>query len=200
MQLGGIYSNTTVVYCAHPKAGQNKQHTTVFDIETITCYADDKFPLVVDRLRSGLVEKMQTKLEKIILWLTKSGMVVNEAKTDLCLFSRYDCPPVILNVNGKYIISKKVINILGVSFDSKLQWCSHIAATSNKALKALNAIRIIKKFFNKKGITWTCNRKCVINPLLQFRNLAHTLLENRAKTKTHQYLSSSYKNVYVFSW
>ena len=68
----------------------------VFDIETITCYADDKFPLVVDRLRSGLVNKMEIKLEKIILWLTKSGMVVNEAKTDLCLFSRYDCPPVIL--------------------------------------------------------------------------------------------------------
>ena len=95
---------------------------------------------------------MEIKLEKIILWLTKSGMVVNEAKTDLCLFSRYDCPPVILNVNGKYIISKKVINILGVSFDSKLQWCSHIAATSNKALKALNAIRIIKKKINKKEI------------------------------------------------
>ena len=93
---------------------------------------------------------MEIKLEKIILWLTKSGMVVNEAKTDLCLFSRNDCPPVILNVNGKYIISKQFINILGVSFDSKLQWCSHIAATSNKALKALNAIRIIKKKFNKK--------------------------------------------------
>ena len=57
-----------------------------------------------------------------------------------------------LTINGKYIISKKVINILGVSFDSKLQWCSHIAATSNKALKALNAIRIIKKIFNKKEI------------------------------------------------
>ena len=57
-----------------------------------------------------------------------------------------------ININGKYIISKKVINILGVTFDSKLQWCNHIAATSNKALKALNAIRIIKKIFTKKEL------------------------------------------------
>ena len=106
----------------------------------------------MDRLRSGLVIKMKIKLERIILWLTKSGMVVNEAKTDLCLFSRFDCAPLIVNVNDKYIISKKVINILGVSFDSKLQWSNHVAATANKALKALNAIRIIKKFFNKKEL------------------------------------------------
>ena len=46
--------------------------------------------------------KMKTKLEKIILWLTKSGMVVNEAKTDLCLFSRNDCPPIVVTINGKY--------------------------------------------------------------------------------------------------
>ena len=57
-----------------------------------------------------------------------------------------------VNVNNKFIISKKVINVLGVTFDSKLQWGNHVASTSNKALKALNAIRIIKKFFNKKEL------------------------------------------------
>ena len=93
---------------------------------------------------------MKMKLERIILWLTHSGMVVNEAKTDLCLFAKNDSPPLVININGKYIISKKVINILGVTFDSKLQWCNHIAATSNKALKALNAIRIIKKNSQKE--------------------------------------------------
>ena len=79
----------------------------------------------------------------------QSGMVVNEAKTDLCLFCRHDCPPIILNINGKYLISKNTINILGVTFDSKLQWNEQIAAVSNKATKAINAIRLIKKFFTK---------------------------------------------------
>ena len=57
-----------------------------------------------------------------------------------------------ITINGKCIISKKAINILGVTFDSKLQWSDHIAKASSKALKALNAIKIIKKFFNKKEL------------------------------------------------
>ena len=73
-------------------------------------------------------------------------MVVNEAKTDLCLFSRFNCPPLIVNINNKYIISKKVINVLGVIFDSKLQWSEQVA---DAASKALNAIKLIKCFFNK---------------------------------------------------
>ena len=53
--------------------------------------------------------KKEEKLGKIIKWLMQSGMVVNEAKTDLCLFCRHDCPPIILNVNGKYLISKNTV-------------------------------------------------------------------------------------------
>ena len=124
----------------------------LFDIEKITCYADDKFPLVEDKQRSQLVLKMESKLERIILWLTQSGMVVNESKTDLCLFSKQDAHPLVICINGKYIISRRIMNILGVTFDSKLQWCDHIAIASNKALKALTAIRIIKKYFIKKEL------------------------------------------------
>ena len=79
----------------------------LFHVENLTCYADDKFPLVEDRNRLVLVQKMQVKLERIINWLTKSGMVVNESKTDLCIFHTRDCPPVVIELNGKFIISKK---------------------------------------------------------------------------------------------
>ena len=58
-------------------------------------------------------------------------------------------PPIVVELNGKFIISKKTINILGVVFDSKLQWSEQIANASNKALKALNAIKLIKKYFTK---------------------------------------------------
>ena len=36
--------------------------------------------------------------------------------------------------------------------DSKLQWSNHIANASSKALKVLNAIKIIKKCFTKKEL------------------------------------------------
>ena len=121
----------------------------MFYIENLACYADDKFLLVQDRSRSGLVLKMKVKLEKIINWLVQSGMVVNESKTDLCLFCRQDCPPLVVNINGKFLISRSIINILGVTFDCKLQWREQIASVSNKATKSINAIRLIRKFFTK---------------------------------------------------
>ena len=76
-------------------------------------------------------------------------MEFNEAKTDLCLFCRYDTPPLVININGKFVISKKIINVLGVTFDSKLQWGDQVATACNKATKSINAIRLIKRFFTK---------------------------------------------------
>ena len=38
---------------------------------------------------------------------------------------------------------------LGVIFYSKLQWTEHVAKCSSKALKALNAIKLIKRYFTK---------------------------------------------------
>ena len=79
-------------------------------------------------------------------------MKVNESKTDLCLFHRGDSAPITLNLYGKTIKSNKSINILGVIFDSKLQWAEHVAHALKKSMKALNAIRLIKRFFTHKEL------------------------------------------------
>ena len=50
------------------------------------------------------------------------------------------------------LFQKKLINVLGVIFDSKMQWSDHVAYASSKALKASNAIKLIKRYFNKKEI------------------------------------------------
>ena len=92
---------------------------------------------------------MKTKLEAILLWLTKSGMVVNESKTGLCVFYKQDYRPLVVELNGKLIISQSTINVLGVIFDSKLQWALQILHCVSKSLNALNAIKLIKKFFNR---------------------------------------------------
>ena len=42
----------------------------------------------------------------------------------------------------------KSINVLGVVFDSKLNWQIHVAKAISKAKKALYSLRLLKKFFN----------------------------------------------------
>ena len=57
-----------------------------------------------------------------------------------------------MNIYDKTITSNKSINILGLIFDSKLQWSDHIARTIKRSTKALNAIKLIKKFFTQNEL------------------------------------------------
>ena len=47
-----------------------------------------------------------------------------------------------------FMIQMITMNVLGIIFDTKLQWAPQVANSINKANSALNAIRLIKKFFN----------------------------------------------------
>ena len=124
----------------------------LFDLEKLVFYADDGFGLVRNRDRQVLVNLMERKLEIVVNWLSKSGMKVNEAKTDLCLFHYKDAAPIIVKFNGVSMVSSRKINVLGVIFDQKLQWSDHVAHCIQKSRKALTAIRLIKKFFTTKEL------------------------------------------------
>ena len=69
-------------------------------------------------------------------------------KTELCLFHKNDHAPIQINLNGTIITSKTSINVLGVQFDSKLNWNDQVNKTINKAKKTYHAISLIKKYFN----------------------------------------------------
>ena len=50
-------------------------------------------------------------------------------------------------VQGSAVISKKCMNVLGVTFDSKLTWGVHVAQAINKAKKSTLCTQIDKKVF-----------------------------------------------------
>ena len=53
-----------------------------------------------------------------------------------------------LKINELKLISKPFMNVLGVIFDTKLQWAPQVNQSLKKSASALNAIRLIKRFFN----------------------------------------------------
>ena len=95
---------------------------------------------------------MLNKTEMITKWLKDSGLVVNEEKTELCLFHKRDHPSVEVTINGKIIKSKKCINVLGVLFDSKMQWIDQVSQAITKSKKALHGIKLIRKYMTKSEI------------------------------------------------
>ena len=124
----------------------------IFDICNMSNFADDNFVISWSKDKNTLVLDLVRKLEAITKWLRGSGLKVNENKTELCLFYRIDTQPVVLTLNNTPILSKTTINVLGVIFDSKLQWAEHIAQAIKKANSSLHAIRMIKGFFSKKEL------------------------------------------------
>ena len=131
----------------------------LFDLEKMTSFADDTQIVRWNSNLSLLIKDMEKSLEAIIKWLKQSGLKVNDSKTEICLFYRKDHPPIQIIVNGVTLTSRTNINVLGVAFDAKLQWGVQVSNAINKAKKALHAIRLIRKFFNKKELNQllTCN-------------------------------------------
>ena len=101
-----------------------------------------------------LIINMQKRLEMIVKWLKDSGLVVNEKKTELCLFHRNDSQLVSVRINDQTVYSKKSMNVLGVVFDCKLSWSEHVAHAIKKSNKSLCALRFLKKVFHN---TWDEN-------------------------------------------
>ncbi len=96
---------------------------------------------------TALISNMEKDLEIMTKWLKDSGLKVNESTTELCLFHRKDCLKITIRLNSKTVYSNTSMNVLGITFDSKLQWSQQVAYVVKKSAKALHAIRPIKPFF-----------------------------------------------------
>ena len=57
-----------------------------------------------------------------------------------------------LNLDGIQISSKNSMNVLGVTFNSKLNWQIQVQRAITNSKKALHGINLIKKFFNKNEL------------------------------------------------
>ena len=121
----------------------------LFDLTKLTLYADDNYIVRWNAILELLIDDMKTSLEMIIKWLRQSGLKVNDTKTEICVFHRNDPPAVTLNINNNIVKSKNSINVLGITFDAKLQWHLQINNAISKSKRALHAINLIRKFFTQ---------------------------------------------------
>jgi hypothetical protein len=98
------------------------------------------------------LEELGKELEKIFKWLKGSGLKVNETKTELCIFHRSGNTDGNLLIDNDLITSKNEINVLGITFDSKLQWSSQVSRAIRGANTSLQAIKLIRKYFTTPKI------------------------------------------------
>jgi hypothetical protein len=124
----------------------------LFDLKALTNFADDNFVVRWNIDLQALITELENDLGLIITWLRGSGLKVNDKKTEICLFHRMDVRRVQISVGESQIIYSNTMNVLGVSFDSNMQWSNQVSNTIKKANSALHAISLIKKYFNSKEL------------------------------------------------
>ena len=122
----------------------------LYDLLKLTTFADDNFIIRWNTCMEALINDMQKDLESMTKWLRDSGMKVNEAKTEICVFHRMDCRQISMTINQIPIKSVNSMNVLGVQFDTKMNWSQQVNKCVKKAKTALHAIKLIKGYF-------TCN-------------------------------------------
>jgi hypothetical protein len=103
-------------------------------------YADDIVILIKGRFTNIVSEKMQTALNSVARWCRQKNLSINPAKTDVVLFTKnrkLKGPLAKLKLFGQELDYKKETKYLGITFDCKLTWNSHLNNVLNKATKAL---------------------------------------------------------------
>ena len=124
----------------------------MFHLVKMSSFADDSYTVLWDRDKLKLARDMEEELMNLTKWLKDSGLKVNEQKTEMVLFYKKDCLPITITLNQIIIRSIDCMNVLGVKFDSKLQWSRHVSHTITRANGALNAIRLIRRYFTSKEL------------------------------------------------
>ena len=120
----------------------------MYDHSDPITYADDNYTIETGRDLDMTIGRVKMKAERLMKWLSESGMQVNSKKTDFCIFHRHDIPPTKITLLNETILSKKNIKILGVTFDSKLNWATHVNNTIIKTKRTLQANKLISRYFN----------------------------------------------------
>jgi soluble cytochrome b562 len=90
---------------------------------------------------------MKKTIESITKWLRESSLSVNRAKSEVCTFHKTEIRRGTIPVDGINIVTKNEMNILLVQFDTRLSWAQQGYRAIQKANKALNAIKLIRRFF-----------------------------------------------------
>ena len=124
----------------------------LYSITKLTTFADDNYVVSCNKDKNQALHELGEVLKKIIKWLKDSGLKVNESKTELCIFHRSMNTDGNLLIDNVLIESKNEINVLGITFDSKLQWSPQVSRAIKGANNSLQAIKLIRKYFKTTEI------------------------------------------------
>lgn len=110
----------------------------------LACFADDTASFTSSADEDLVIGRLQYSLNLLKSFFEKWKLKLNEAKTEAIMFSRKrKMPTRTLKIGGQSIPWQSNVKYLGVKFDKKLNWTSHITDLKNKGVAALTGLHPI---------------------------------------------------------
>jgi len=119
-------------------------------IEEILAFADDNYIYHESTDPVDLNENLTTKTQKATNWLEKNGLIVNIKKTEYVIFHRNTIVEDEIMINGQSIKSQQSMKILGIEFDSKLNWSIHCQKVISNSKTSCYGLNHLRKFFTQE--------------------------------------------------
>jgi len=157
----------------------------------LVAYADDMYFIYEADSWENVSAIASQNTKKAMEWLKKSGMVLNSSKTEAAYFSSKELsnPPEI-KIDGNSIKTKPNIKVLGLIFDRKMSWDTHVEKLLKEANSRTQAIRHIQPHLSDQGRM----PECCTWPSFQQFILLQQCLANRYVVK-NTYEESNYSLV-----
>jgi len=114
------------------------------------CFADDSYVLVSEPDLTTAYNRVKDISQTHADELRNLGMVVNEAKSEVVIFSRKKICKSDLNIAGTTITSKRSMKVLGTIFDGCLSWEDHIKQNVKTCTWKLSVLRRLRRSFTKQ--------------------------------------------------
>lgn len=123
----------------------------------IIAYADDLALFAAGRDEAEVADMVDCAVLAIGRWMSSNGLQIAPEKTEVLLVSgRRVLRPVVFNVLGHRISPSREVKYLGIWFDHRMGFASHIAHTVSKALVVTRAM---SRLMANKGGPMSCTRR-----------------------------------------
>ena len=110
------------------------------------CFADDGYYISINKSKTEAISNLESKLKRATDWLTDSGMKVNVTKTEFTIFHK-SFNTAGIRTGAEWIDAKQEMGVLGIVFDSCLEWSKQVDKSVLKARQSSKAFRRIKDYF-----------------------------------------------------
>lgn len=142
IQKNGIPQGSVLSTLLFAIAVNDITNTLPYPIQTII-YADDLLTYTITKDPENATRYLQIAIDNLVSWSKHNGLQFSETKTKHICFHKTQKHNIRLNMNNRAIETTTKHKFLGLTYEEKLTWKSHISILKAELIPRINIFKIL---------------------------------------------------------